>query len=127
MGIITSWIPYDDALILSPLDHWNESIDYLTSQPPDILLEIARHLDYRDVVRLCQTARIFDDLFGKENFGNLWKHLYFRDVSREWISYDQDYQMDYQRDYRKDYQRWIVSQRSRQVYYKWCKPYLNEF
>jgi hypothetical protein len=119
MGIITSWIPYDDALILSPLDHSDECVDYLTSQPPDILLEIARHLDYRDVLRLCQTARIFDDLFGKENFGNLWKHLYHRDISREMIPYDQDYQ--------KDYQRWIVCERSRASYWRPRKVQLNEF
>ena len=53
----------------------------LSTLPPDVLFDIATHLDYRSVIRLCRVSRIFNQLFCQED-DSLWRILYQRDISK---------------------------------------------
>jgi hypothetical protein len=53
----------------------------LTDLPDDILLEIAKQLDFSSLVQLCAVNRHCHGLFSVDNFGQIWKHLYQRDLS----------------------------------------------
>jgi hypothetical protein len=53
----------------------------LTSLPDDVLLEIAKHLDFSSLVQLCAVNRHCHGLFSVDNFGQIWKHVYQRDFS----------------------------------------------
>lgn len=66
----SSRIPLDESV------NDSSEIDHLTPLCHEILLEIATHLDYWDILRLCRTAKVFYQLY-RDNF--LWKRLYRRD------------------------------------------------
>jgi hypothetical protein len=57
-------------------------LDYnLTALPTDVIFEIARHLTYSEMLRLCQTCQTFYHLFVMDNFGHIWQVLYRRQIS----------------------------------------------
>jgi hypothetical protein len=53
----------------------------LTDLPDDVLLEIAKQLDFPSLIQLCAVNQHCNDLFGVDNFGQIWKHIYQRDLS----------------------------------------------
>ena len=67
----------------------------LSTLPPDVLLDVARRLSYLDIIRLCRTSSVFNQLFCIENFGNLWKYLYHRDISTHRLPASGDYYLAY--------------------------------
>jgi hypothetical protein len=67
----------------------------LTDLPDDVLLEIAKQLDFQSLVYLCAVNRHCHDLFSVDNFGQIWKHLYQRDFSLLRLPESGDYRQAY--------------------------------
>jgi hypothetical protein len=68
--------------------------------PPELLFEVASHLDLPDILRLCQTSSYFRGLFCSMD-QTLWRYLYRRDLSTLRTPPDQNYQQAYLTYFRK--------------------------
>jgi uncharacterized protein with von Willebrand factor type A (vWA) domain len=83
--------------------------DRLSTLPPELLVDIAGRLDYPDVKRLCEVARIFlTTIYQDDQF---WRHLYRRDISRH--QQPSDYLRSYREAYQEAYQllqKWQIEQ-----------------
>lgn len=55
--------------------------DVISSLPPEVLFQIAVDLPTRDVIRLCQTSKAFNQQLCQDNF--FWRTLYQRDISKQ--------------------------------------------
>ena len=58
-----------------------DTFDYLSNLPEDVLTLILSELEYKDIINICQTSKLFNNKICKKGNHQLWKLLYQRDIS----------------------------------------------
>ena len=100
----------------------------LTTIPTDVLFEIATHLDYSSILRLCQVSWSFNHLFGQEN-ASIWRFRYQRDISTSQRPDSGNYRCAYReviRKFRGESLRDQSLEASSEGYDQWVRRLLNE-